>query len=115
MKRDLRDFLEDILIHAEKAQSALERAQKPLTYPSDEAMIMVFCLQIIGEAVKHVSEDIRERYPIIEWKKIAGMRDILIHHYWGVDLQIVTETINQRIPELESVIKQILKDLNEVQ
>ena len=112
MKRDLRDFLEDILIHAEKARSVLAKAEKPLTYPSDEAMIMIFCLQVIGEAVKHISDDFREQYSKIEWKKVAGMRDILIHHYWGIDLQIVTESINLRLPELESVVKQILEDLN---
>ncbi len=112
MKRDIRDFAQDILLHIETAEKAFERAGKPLQYPSDEVMLMVYCLQIIGEAVKNIPEDTRMAYPNIQWKKIAGMRDVLIHHYWGIDLEIVQMTVINRLPELKTVVKQILENLD---
>lgn len=112
MKRDIRDFADDILLHIETAKKALERAEKPLKYPSEEVMLMVYCLQIIGEAVKNIPEETREIYPNIQWKKIAGMRDVLIHHYWGIDLEVVQLTVANRLPELKTAIKQILEDYN---
>lgn len=112
MKRDIRDFAHDILLHIETAQRAFEKAAKPLSYPSEEAMLMIYCLQIIGEAVKNISEEVRSQHPNIQWKRIAGMRDVLIHHYWGIDLEIVERTVQNRLPELENTVKQILEDLN---
>ena len=112
MKRDIRDFANDILLHIETAEKALERVEKPLKYPSEEVMLMAYCLQIIGEAVKNIPDETKNMYSGIEWKKIAGMRDVLIHNYWGIDLEIVERTVVNRLPELKSVVKQILKDYN---
>lgn len=75
-------------------------------------MLMVYCLQIIGEAVKNIPDETKEIYPNIQWKKIAGMRDVLIHHYWGIDLEIIQLTVANRLPELKTVIKQILEALS---
>jgi uncharacterized protein with HEPN domain len=67
-------------------------------------------LEIIGEAVKHIPEPLRRKYPEIPWKEIAGMRDKLIHAYFGVDVRLVWETVKQDLPllkiELEKVKKQ---------
>jgi len=112
MKRDIRDFAHDILLHIETAEIAFDRAEKPLQYPSEQVMLMVYCLQIIGEAVKNIPDDTRNTYPNIQWKKIAGMRDVLIHHYWGIDLEIVQMTVINRLPDLKVVVKQILEDQN---
>ena len=68
-------------------------------------------LEIIGEAVKNVSADIREDYPAIEWRKIAGLRDILIHDYFGVDLEIVWNVIENKIPQLKIAIEDILSHI----
>lgn len=65
--------------------------------------------EIIGEAVKNLSHDFKEDNPQISWKEIAGMRDKLIHHYFGVDWDIVWEVINTRIPELERIVEKSLK------
>ena len=68
-------------------------------------------LEIIGEAVKNVSADIREDYPAIEWRKIASLRDILIHDYFGVDLEIVWNIMENKIPQLKIVIEDILSHI----
>jgi uncharacterized protein with HEPN domain len=109
MNRDLRDFLHDILLHIEQAQIAFEKSEKPLTYPTPETMIMIYCLQIIGEAVKHIPDEVRDRHPEIAWKRVAGMRDVLIHRYWGIDLEVVEESVVRRLPEVEAVMKTILQ------
>lgn len=69
--------------------------------------------EIIGEATKNVPEDIRQKYPQIPWRQMAGMRNRLIHAYFGVDYSLVWETAKNQIPLLQPVIAQILKDLGE--
>jgi len=65
--------------------------------------------EIIGEATKKIPNVIKERYTQIPWKDIAGMRDKLIHAYSEVDLKLVWKTIQQRLPELNSFIDDLLK------
>jgi uncharacterized protein with HEPN domain len=66
-------------------------------------------LEIIGEATKKLNEDFREKYAEVEWKKIAGMRDKLIHDYIGVDIWAVWGVVEKSIPLLSLQIKSILK------
>ena len=69
-------------------------------------------LEIIGEAVKNVPDEIRSQYPEVQWKKIAGLRDILIHHYIGIDLEIVWDIVQNKLPDLEKQIEAILQELD---
>lgn len=66
-------------------------------------------LEIIGEASKKISPDIKQTYYNIPWKEIAGMRDKLIHDYIGVDVDVVWKTIKKDIPALEKLIREIEK------
>lgn len=68
-------------------------------------------LEIIGEAANHISEEMKGKYSDIKWREIVGLRNILIHEYFGVDEYVVWEIITQDIPKLKSHIKRILSKL----
>jgi len=82
-------------------------------FTKDEKTIfaVVRGLEIIGEAVKHVPPQIRQKYPEIPWREIAGMRDKVIHEYFGVDLEIIWNVVKEKIPVLKPGFVKILKDL----
>lgn len=66
-------------------------------------------LEIIGEAAKNISEQLKNKYPQIRWKDLAGVRDKLIHHYFGVNFDIVWNIVKQELPELLSQLEEILR------
>ena len=66
-------------------------------------------LEIIGEAAKKVPEDFRAAHPAVEWRAMAGMRDRLIHDYLGIDLELVWDVVQNRIPELRAHLLAILE------
>ena len=68
-------------------------------------------IEVIGEAVKNLSEDFKNVHTEIVWYKIAGMRDMLIHEYFGVDMELVWSTIQKDIPELKEQIEKIMKTI----
>jgi uncharacterized protein with HEPN domain len=68
-------------------------------------------IQVIGEATKKISYNTRGKYPDIPWKDIAGMRDKLIHDYFGIDLDAVWDTVEKDIPLLKDEIQTIIKEL----
>jgi uncharacterized protein with HEPN domain len=68
-------------------------------------------LEIIGEASKKLPEDIKERKPDIEWRKVSGMRDRLIHGYFGVDYTIVWDVAAHKLPDLRAKLQALLKEI----
>ena len=66
-------------------------------------------LEIIGEAVKHLSPELRQQHPDIPWKQIAGMRDEMIHEYFGVDVAIVWKVVERPLPPLRQTIESLLR------
>ena len=70
-------------------------------------------LEIIGEATKNLSKEMKAKYSEINWRDIAGTRDKLIHEYFGVKLDLVWETVKKNLPELEKQIHEILRKVNE--
>lgn len=67
-------------------------------------------LEIIGEAAKNVDTDFRSKYPQIPWKKIAGMRDIIAHEYFGVRLDRIWDVVKEDLPELREIIGNMMKE-----
>lgn len=76
---------------------------------------LVRSIEIIGEAVKQLDDDFRLRFAHVEWKKIAGTRDMMIHHYFGIDYDMVWEIITEKIPELQHSITDIIEELKREQ
>jgi uncharacterized protein with HEPN domain len=68
-------------------------------------------IEIIGEAIKNISKETKDRYNHVQWKDIVGARDKMIHNYLGIDYEIVWEIIKKDLPLLEKQIKEIKKDL----
>lgn len=68
-------------------------------------------LEIIGEAAKHVPEEVRKAYPHVPWKTIVGLRDVLIHEYFGVQTERIWKVIQENIPALEKDMPAIKRDL----
>lgn len=70
-------------------------------------------IEIIGEAVKNISKNVKEKYKEIEWVKIASTRDKMIHHYFGVDLDVVWDIIKKDLPDLKQKILKVKGDIEE--
>lgn len=112
-KRSFRLYLKDILEAIEK----INNYTKNLSFEefSQNTMIVdavIRNFEIIGEATKHIPEEIRKSYPEIPWKEMAGMRDKMIHEYFGVDLEIVWKTIKIRLPQILLLLEQVYDSLN---
>lgn len=110
MSKKYQIYIKDIrnaIVSIEKFVEGLTLEQFKNDDKTSSAVIRKF--EIIGEATKNIQENIRERYPQIAWKEMAGMRDKLIHAYSEVDLNLVWMTIKQRLPQLKSAIEKILQ------
>jgi len=110
MSFEPRDYLRHILVEVDY----LVGASVGLTiddFKANETLRRAFVrsLEIIGEATKKVPDDFRAKHPTVEWKAMAGMRDRLIHDYFGVDYELVWDVVQTRIPKLRGQIMSILK------
>lgn len=112
--RDLRLYVKDILTAMVAVQEFIKEMDFETFLEDDKttsAVIRKF--EIIGEAAKNVPDTMRQKYPQVPWKQMAGMRDKLIHAYFGVDYTLVWDTVRNLIPPLQSIIVQILEDLEQ--
>ena len=108
-RRGLVYFLQDIA----RAIEAIERFVTNVDFESfarneEKATAVIKKIEMIGEAVKQIPEEVRSQYPEIPWKAIAGMRDLLVHVYWNTDLNLVWQVIQEDLPPLQQAIAQIL-------
>lgn len=109
--RDNRAFINHILDEV----NYIIKGTKDLDYDSlmsNETLkrALIRSLEIIGEATKNLSKEFRDRHPNIEWKEMAGLRDKLIHYYFGVDWDTVWDVIKEEIPKLENKLKKLSEE-----
>lgn len=113
--RDYILFLQDILTEARYAQQFLHGVTvEQLSENPEKERAVLRSLEIIGEAARNIPESVRKKYPQVEWRKMTGTRDRLIHGYRTVEMQRVWDTVQEDLPVLQSQIEQILAELGSV-
>lgn len=106
-------YLQDILESIGQIEEYLDGITENEFYQNSEKQDAVLRrLEIIGEAVKHISDDIRDKHDKVPWRKIAGMRDIIIHEYFGVTLSMIWVVARRDLPRLKSKIQDIINNQN---
>ena len=112
-KRVYADYLQDIVDAARKARRFVEGMDFDAFAANDEKVFAVIrALEIIGEAAKKVPKAVQKRCPEVPWPEVAGMRDKLIHGYFGVNLRQGWETVIGDLPSLQAGVERILTGLD---
>jgi len=113
MKKD-KAYLKDILDAISDIEVFITNVNEAEFYKNKEKKYAVVrALEIIGEAAKNLSKELRSKHKEIPWKEIAGMRDKLIHWYFGIKWELVWETVKNKIPELKNQLLKISAELND--
>ena len=109
-KREYLDYFKDILDALEKINNFTAGLDFERFAKDDKTTFAVIrALEIIGEAARKIPKSIRSRHPDVPWQDMAGMRDKLIHDYFGVDLRVVWKTLQIDLPSLKRVIDEVIK------
>ncbi|MEW5761429.1 MAG: DUF86 domain-containing protein [Candidatus Thermoplasmatota archaeon] len=113
-KRDYRDYINDIINSINDTVSFTENMTFS-DFVKDRKTInaVIRSIEVIGEATKNIPIYIKDKYPSVPWKKMAGMRDKMIHEYFGIDIEILWKTAKEVIPQLKPLAQKVLRDLYE--
>jgi len=112
MIREYKDYLADIIDAIEKSESFVKGIKFEAFEKDAKTMFAVIrAFEIMGEAVKKIPSSVRQKNKKIPWKEIAGMRDKLVHEYFGVKPRVVWKTIKEDLPKVKPYFQAMLKDL----
>jgi uncharacterized protein with HEPN domain len=111
VSRSLQLYLADICTSCDKVQRyTLNMTFEDFAIDERTYDAVVRNLQIIGEAVKQIPPEVREQYPAIEWRKIAGLRDILAHAYFSLENETLWDIVQNKVPELLKQMQRIVQE-----
>jgi len=114
MKREFLDYIEDIIEAMNNTINFTQNIEYDDFLKDDKTIYAVVrALEIIGEAVKNLPDEIKQQYSQIPWRNIIGMRDKLIHEYFGVNKEIVWDKIKNELPKLKPLFEEITEDYKE--
>jgi uncharacterized protein with HEPN domain len=112
MIREYKDYVVDIIDAIEKTESFVKGMNLEAFEKDAKTMFAVIrAFEIMGEAVKKIPTSVRNKYKGVPWKEMAGMRDKLIHEYFGIKPRVVWKTIKQDLPQIKPYLQAILADL----
>ena len=113
MKRSYKDYLQDIAESIDKIEEFTSSflSDEDFKHDSKTVFAVIRALEIMGEAVKKIPAAVKSKYHQVPWKEIAGMRDKLIHEYFGVNATVVWNTVKEDIPIIKPLINKIIQDL----
>jgi len=111
MTKDYKQYILDILESINKIEQFLTDIDY-VTFQNDDKTqyAVIRALEIIGEAGKKIPLAVRDLYPDVPWREMTGMRDILIHDYFGVDTEVVWKTVSTDLPPLKEILQNILRN-----
>lgn len=111
MSRNITIYIKDILNNMQRAEEFVaELSSEEFGKDVKSLYAVLRCLEVIGEAAKNIPPDMRTKYQSIPWKDMAGMRDKVIHFYFGVNTEKVWLTVKEDIPRIRPFIEEMLRE-----
>jgi uncharacterized protein with HEPN domain len=110
MNREYSDFLRDMLENAQRAIQFVYGMDFK-TFSNDEKTLyaVIRAIEIVGEAAAKVPDEVRSNYPRVPWREVKGMRNKLVHNYFGINMEVVWQTVQEDLPELVEALKSVSK------